>query len=117
MNAFQPAELVKPLEHRQPFRASLMRATIHLLSSRDFPAFRPSSSPTWPEIEPPLASSPNTTTSSSPTPGGSRRRRSARGVVRYGRCCSCSRARTLSGSEGALAMKCERRLASRPRAC
>lgn len=38
---FQPAELVKLLEDRQAVRGSLMRATIHLVSSRDFLAFRP----------------------------------------------------------------------------
>jgi Winged helix DNA-binding domain len=38
---FRPAELVKLLEDRQAVRGSLMRATIHLVSSRDFLAFRP----------------------------------------------------------------------------
>ncbi|WP_432891352.1 winged helix DNA-binding domain-containing protein [Kribbella sp. CA-245084] len=38
---FQPDELVKLLEDRQAVRGSLMRATIHLVSSRDFLAFRP----------------------------------------------------------------------------
>ncbi|MER7245196.1 winged helix DNA-binding domain-containing protein [Kribbella sp. NPDC000426] len=41
LNNFQPAELVNLLEDRQAVRGSLMRATIHLVSSRDFLAFRP----------------------------------------------------------------------------
>ncbi|NIK60820.1 winged helix DNA-binding domain-containing protein [Kribbella shirazensis] len=38
---FDPAELVTLLETRQAVRGSMMRATIHLVSSRDFLAFRP----------------------------------------------------------------------------
>ena len=41
LNGFQPAELVTLLEERQAVRGSMMRATIHLMSSRDFLAFRP----------------------------------------------------------------------------
>jgi hypothetical protein len=41
LNGFQPAELAKLLEERQAVRGSMMRATIHLMSSRDFLAFRP----------------------------------------------------------------------------
>ncbi|MFF0345263.1 winged helix DNA-binding domain-containing protein [Kribbella sp. NPDC004875] len=38
---FDPADLVTLLETRQAVRGSTMRATIHLMSSRDFLAFRP----------------------------------------------------------------------------
>ena len=38
---FDPAELSTLLETRQAVRGSMMRATIHLVSSRDFLAFRP----------------------------------------------------------------------------
>jgi hypothetical protein len=38
---FHPAELVTLLETRQAVRGSMMRATIHLVSSRDFLLFRP----------------------------------------------------------------------------
>ena len=41
LNGFQPDELVKLLEERHAVRGSMMRATIHLMSSRDFLAFRP----------------------------------------------------------------------------
>jgi hypothetical protein len=41
LNGFRPAELAKLLEERQAVRGSMMRATIHLMSSRDFLAFRP----------------------------------------------------------------------------
>ena len=41
LNGFQPYELVKLLEERVAVRGSMMRATIHLMSSRDFLAFRP----------------------------------------------------------------------------
>ena len=41
LNGFQPAELAKLLEEREVVRGSMMRATIHLMSSRDFLAFRP----------------------------------------------------------------------------
>ena len=41
LNGFQPAELGKLLEEREVVRGSMMRATIHLMSSRDFLAFRP----------------------------------------------------------------------------
>jgi hypothetical protein len=40
LNGFQPSELVKLLEERDAVRGSMMRATIHLMSSRDFLAFR-----------------------------------------------------------------------------
>ncbi len=38
---FDPADLSTLLETRQAVRGSMMRATIHLVSSRDFLAFRP----------------------------------------------------------------------------
>lgn len=38
---FTPDDLVKLLEGRDAVRGSMMRATIHLMSSRDFLAFRP----------------------------------------------------------------------------
>ncbi|MGW7682768.1 winged helix DNA-binding domain-containing protein [Kribbella sp. NPDC054772] len=38
---FDPADLVTLLENREAVRGSMMRATIHLVSSRDFLAFRP----------------------------------------------------------------------------
>ncbi|MDX2974388.1 DNA glycosylase AlkZ-like family protein, partial [Kribbella solani] len=38
---FRPEELSNLLESRQAVRGSMMRATIHLASSRDFLAFRP----------------------------------------------------------------------------
>ncbi|HET6987494.1 MAG TPA: winged helix DNA-binding domain-containing protein [Kribbella sp.] len=41
LNGFQPTELAKLLEERVAVRGSMMRATIHLMSSRDFLAFRP----------------------------------------------------------------------------
>jgi hypothetical protein len=41
LNGFQPGELVELLESRQAVRGSMMRATIHLMSSRDFLEFRP----------------------------------------------------------------------------
>jgi hypothetical protein len=41
LTSFHPDELVKLLENRQAVRGSMMRATIHLVSSRDFLAFRP----------------------------------------------------------------------------
>jgi hypothetical protein len=41
LQSFQSEELAKLLEERQAVRGSMMRATIHLMSSRDFLAFRP----------------------------------------------------------------------------
>ncbi len=41
LTAFQPADLADLLEGRTAVRGSMMRATIHLMSSRDFLAFRP----------------------------------------------------------------------------
>ncbi|MFI5731095.1 winged helix DNA-binding domain-containing protein [Kribbella sp. NPDC051587] len=41
LTTFQPADLVTLLEDRDAVRGSMMRATIHLMSSRDFLAFRP----------------------------------------------------------------------------
>ncbi|WP_405057498.1 winged helix DNA-binding domain-containing protein [Kribbella sp. NBC_01505] len=41
LTTFQPDDLVKLLEGRDAVRGSMMRATIHLMSSRDFLAFRP----------------------------------------------------------------------------
>jgi hypothetical protein len=41
LNGFHPDDLVSLLENRQAVRGSMMRATIHLMSSRDFLAFRP----------------------------------------------------------------------------
>ena len=40
LNGFQPGDLAKLLEERQAVRGSMMRATIHLMSSRDFLAYR-----------------------------------------------------------------------------
>lgn len=40
LNTFDPAELAGLLESREAVRGSMMRATIHLMSSRDFLAFR-----------------------------------------------------------------------------
>ncbi|MFC0622902.1 winged helix DNA-binding domain-containing protein [Kribbella deserti] len=41
LNGFKPQELVDLLEGRQAVRGSMMRATIHLMSSRDFLGIRP----------------------------------------------------------------------------
>lgn len=44
---FDPADLVTLLETRQAVRGSMMRATIRLMPSRDFLAFRPLIQPAW----------------------------------------------------------------------
>jgi hypothetical protein len=41
LNGFDPTDLAQLIENREAVRGSMMRATIHLMSSRDFLAFRP----------------------------------------------------------------------------